>query len=88
MNNLESLRKKLDLHSSWPMNYMFKFIVPAQMDKIARVEALFSNEAIITRNESKNGKFVSISARQRMESSDQIIRVYEKASGIDKILAL
>jgi uncharacterized protein len=88
MNNLDSLQEKLDNHKSWPMAFMFKFIVPAQNDKIARVEALFQESAIITRKESRFGKYISITAKQLMESSAQIIEIYKKASSIENIVAL
>ncbi len=88
MNNLHSLQQKLEIQKNWPMDYMFKFIVPAEIEKIAMVEALFSDQAIVYRNESKTGKFISITARQQMESPEHIIAVYEKAQSIENIMAL
>lgn len=88
MNKLQSLKEKLNLNEKWPLIYMFKFIVPAEMDKIAKVEALFDQHATIYRNESKTGKFVSITAKQKMDNSDQIISIYQKAYSIEQIVAL
>jgi uncharacterized protein len=88
MNNLDSLQEKLNHHTSWPLAYMFKFIVPAQIEKIARVEALFSEHAVITRKESRFGKYISITARQLMNSSHHIIDIYKRASEIENIVAL
>jgi uncharacterized protein len=88
MNNLDSLQEKLDNHANWPLSYMFKFIVPAQNDKIARVEALFSENAVITRKESRFGKYISITAKQMMNNSANIIDIYRKASKIENIVAL
>jgi len=88
MNKFQSLKEKLNLNKKWPLVYMFKFIVPAEIEKIAMVEALFDENATIYRNESKTGKFISITARQEMYSSDQIISIYQKAHTIEQIVAL
>ncbi|TVQ13563.1 MAG: DUF493 family protein [Bacteroidetes bacterium] len=88
MDKLHSLKKQLDANTNWPLIYMFKFIVPAEIEKIALVEALFDSNATIYRNESKSGKFISITAKQEMDSSTDIIDVYQKASSIENILAL
>ncbi len=88
MNNLDSLKQKLDAGYNWPMEYLFKFIVPARMDSIARVEALFQEHATVYRKESRNGKYISISASQTMQSSNEVIHVYKKAMHIENILAL
>ena len=88
MDKLDSLKKKLDANKNWPLMYMFKFIVPAKMEKIAMVEALFDNSATIYHKESRSGKFISITAKQEMDTSSDIIEVYQKASSIENILAL
>lgn len=88
MDTFNSLKKKLDANKKWPLTYMFKFIVPAEMDKIALVEALFDNNATIYHKESRSGKFISITAKQEMDSSSDIINVYQKASSIESIVAL
>lgn len=88
MNNLVSLREKLDQNQKWPLNYMFKFIVPAHIEKIALVESLFDETAVVYRKESKSGRFVSITAKQSMENSGSIIEIYHKASTIENVMAL
>ncbi len=88
MDKLLSLKNKLDAQSNWPVTYMFKFIVPADLEKVARVEALFDNDATIYRKESRSGKFISITAKQVMDSSSEVIDVYEKAATIENIVAL
>lgn len=88
MDTFTSLKKKLDANKKWPLTYMFKFIVPAEMDKIAMVEALFDNNATIFHKESRSGRFISITAKQEMDSSSDIINVYQKATCIEGIVAL
>jgi uncharacterized protein len=88
MNNFVSLREKLDQNQKWPLNYMFKFIVPAQIEKVALIESLFNETAVIYRKESKSGRFISITAKQFMENSGGIIEIYQKASTIENVMAL
>jgi uncharacterized protein len=88
MTNFDSLKEKLDYNKKWPLLYMFKFIVPSEMEKIAKVEALFDESATIYRKESRTGRFISITAKQMMESSGLIIDIYRKASQIENVVAL
>jgi uncharacterized protein len=88
MNNFITLREKLDHNQKWPLYYMFKFIVPAHIEKVALVEALFDETAVIYRKESKSGRFISITAKQNMISSGHIIEIYDKARTIENVMAL
>lgn len=88
MLNLESLHEKLEKINQYPVLYMFKFIVPVNNKNIARVESLFEPSATIYHNESRNGKYISITAKQKMETSEDIVEVYQKASKIQSIIAL
>jgi putative lipoic acid-binding regulatory protein len=85
--NFENLRARLE-KLSWPMVYMFKFIVPAKNKQIAQVEGLFSSEAEISQKESSEGNYISITARVVMLSADNVVEVYEKASRIEGLMAL
>ena len=88
MDDCSSLKAKLNANTIWPMEYMFKFIVPANVSNIARVAALFEPSAIVYHKESKNQKFVSITAKQSMQSAEQIIDIYVKAGEIPHLMAL
>lgn len=72
----------------WPNVYFFKFIVPNDSEHIARVNALFGEEAQLQSQPSRNANFVSISAKEMMLDVDSIIAVYEKASEIKGLIAL
>lgn len=81
----ESLKQKLDNQFAWPMLYMFKFIVPeANKEKVV---SLFNKHDVTSRN-SKNGNYVSLTIQMFMNSSEDVIEVYKKASGIDGLIAL
>ena len=84
----EKLRELLNKENNWPMVYMFKFIVPADNQKIALVEAKFSDEAIILHKESSNGKYFSITVKEVMLNADSIISKYKEMEGIDGLMAL
>jgi putative lipoic acid-binding regulatory protein len=91
MNEADFNRIKLQLDAShdWPALYMFKFIVPSDNEKIAKVEALFNAEtAEIRLRPSKNGKYTSITAREIMTSSDAVMECYAQASQIEGLIAL
>ncbi len=78
----DNLKNKLDDQCEWPHLYMFKFIIPADNHKLARVESLFGSEAIITTRQSSNNKFISITAKEMVISSDEVINIYKKATEI------
>ena len=83
--NYQSFKAKLDRQHQWPSLYMFKFIVPVQQQK--EVFALFPMHELKTKA-SKNGKYVSVTAQAMMRSSDDVIKIYEEAHGIEGLVAL
>ncbi len=88
-SDFDRIKKTLDQTHDWPTVFLFKFIVPSDSEKIARVEALFnSNTAEIKLTESRNGNYTSISAREAMVSSDSVLECYKKASEIEGLIAL
>lgn len=82
------LRELLNKGNSWPMVYMFKFIIPADNQKIALVESKFSDEAVILHKESTNGKYFSITVKEVMLDADSIISKYKEMNGIEGLIAL
>jgi uncharacterized protein len=83
----ENLRKELNKIGNWPQVYMFKFIVPADNKRIALVESKFSDESVITKKESANGKYISITIKEVMLSTDSIIEKYKEMEGIEGLMA-
>jgi hypothetical protein len=84
----ETLREQLNLQYSWPTIYMFKFIVPADNRKMALIESKFSDEAVITQNQSSNGKYISITVKEVMLNAESIIEKYKEMKGIEGLMAL
>ena len=84
----QTLREKLEM-DPWPRLYMFKFIVPADNERIALVEKLFdTREAQVNMRTSKKGNYVSITAKEIMLSPDHVIARYKSAEGIDGLISL
>lgn len=86
-DKFDKLRELLNKENNWPMVYMFKFIIPANNQKIALVESKFSDEAIILHKESTNGKYFSITVKEVMLNADSIINKYKEMEGIEGLMA-
>ncbi|MGE0566697.1 MAG: DUF493 family protein [Bacteroidia bacterium] len=86
--DLNNFKKKLEETTIFPAVYMFKFIVEADNRKIALVESLFHEQAEIHTKESENGKYISITSKQVVMSSDEVIQVYQEAAKIKGIMFL
>ena len=83
------LKEQLKLDTSWPAPYMYKFIVPAQLDRIAKIRAIFdgTNATIQTRDSSK-GTYTSVSIKVNMESPDAVIKKYLEVSKLEGVISL
>jgi len=66
----ERLRKQLEEDTNWPAPYLYKFIVPAALDKIAEIRSIFDGfDAEINTRDSTKGNYTSISIRVEANSS-------------------
>lgn len=85
-------RLRLELNTStdeWPLQYLFKFIVPSEDEKIEAVENAFNDlGAVINTKRSKTGKYTSISIDVTMQNAQEIIDQYLKVSTIEGIISL
>ena len=84
----KNLHRKLSKLTSWPTVYMFKFIVPADMDRIKQVESLFDETVEVQRKYSSSGKYVSLTGKEVMLDPDEVIKRYEEAARIEGIISL
>ncbi len=85
----ERLRKQLEEDTSWPSPYLFKFIVPATLEKIAEIRSLFDGlDARINTRDSTKGNYTSISIRVTMDSPEQVIKKYIEVSGVEGVISL
>ncbi len=83
------LREQLEGDTQWPSPYLFKFIVPANENKVAEIKTIFEgiDAEIITRDSSK-GKYTSISAKVSMKSPDAVIDKYREVSSVEGVISL
>jgi uncharacterized protein len=85
----ERLKEELDNANVWPAKYLYKFIVPTEIEKIKAVEDAFDQMgAVIDTRQSKNGKFTSLSVDVQMKSAESIIKKYQEVSTIEGIISL
>lgn len=82
------LEKKLEDYHKFPSTYLFKFIIPKSMQALAEVEALFSEKAVVTTRESKTGKYISVSGKEIILESAEVIKVYRAAEKIKGLISL
>lgn len=83
--NIENFRNQLEQHYDFPAEYLFKFIVP--MGQIEKLKSLFPPGKISLKH-SKTGKYVGVSCKLNVESSNQIIDIYNQAYLIKGIISL
>ncbi len=85
----KSLKEKLSNDTLWPSDYLFKFIVPSNKEKVAHIENTFNNlGAIINTKASSKGNYTSISVHVKMKNPDAVIEKYIEVSIIEGIISL
>lgn len=85
----QKFKERLEETHSFPTNYLFKYIVPAEESKIARLLSIFeAANSNISMRDSKNGKYTSITIKMPVNDADDIIIYYRQASDIKGIVAL
>jgi len=85
----QRLREQLSRDTTWPAPYLYKFIVPAALEKVTEIEAVFdhTNAEIQTRDSSK-GAYTSISIKVVMDSPDAVIEKYLEVSKVEGVISL
>ncbi len=78
-------RKKLDDQHDWPSLYMFKFIVPS--GKEDQIKKLFPKNDVVLKSSGK-GNYYSVTVQMMLNSSDEVIKIYEEVNQIDGVISL
>ncbi|MGB1508092.1 MAG: DUF493 domain-containing protein [Crocinitomicaceae bacterium] len=86
-DSYEKLRMQLE-NMNWPEIYFFKFIVPNDSELVAKVTALFDEGTDLRLQQSKNGRYISVGAKEMMISPESVIQRYKEASNIKGLIAL
>lgn len=83
------LREELEQSTTWPSEYLFKFIMPSVADNAERVQNAFNAMgAVIKTSQSKTGKFTSVSINVQMKNPQAVIDKYLEVSTIEGIVSL
>lgn len=83
------LKEELANSTLWPSEYLYKFIVPSDAEKIAKVEGTFNDMgAVINTQQSKTGKYTSVSVSVTMKNPESVIEKYQELSSIEGIISL
>lgn len=78
-------RELLDATYNWPAEYSFKFIVP--IDSINELLVFFPKDKVI-KKPSSQGNYISITVTRMIQSTDEILELYQKISSVKKIISL
>ena len=86
----KKLKEQLADTSSWPSEYLYKFIIPTDKHKIEKLEALFNNMgAVIKTKASSKGNYTSVSVNVKMKSPEAVVQKYiEVGKNIEGVISL
>lgn len=74
----DKLKQRLQDTSEWPSEYIFKFIIPTEQEKIDKISDIFDNTgAVIKTKTSSKGKYTSVSIRLNVDSPEVVIQKYK-----------
>ena len=80
-----NFKNKLNEVEQFPTIYTFKFILPAESNKIADAEKIFEHPSTkINVKDSKTGKYNSLTIETFVNSADEVIEYYKKVSQLDE----
>lgn len=82
-------KEKLELTHTFPTDYLFKYIVPAEQSIIAKLHSIFETpEASISTRDSKNGKYTCMTIKVPVNDAEDVVIYYRQTSGIEGIMTL
>jgi len=78
----------LNTHS-WPADYLYKFIVPTDDERISQIYRIFDNTgAVIESKQSRKGKYTSISITVNLQTPDEVIVKYKEVGQVEGVISL
>ena len=83
------LKEELLKTTSWPSDYLYKFIVPTDRKKIEEIQSIFDNTgAVIESKQSRKGKYTSISVTVNLDGPDEVIQKYKEVGKVKGVISL
>lgn len=73
---------------NYPSVYLYKFIIKKDADKLLAIKKCFDESAEIETKPSKNGNYISVSIKEMMLNSEDIIERYKRVGEIDDVIKL
>lgn len=84
-----SLREKLETNHDFPEDYLFKFIIPNDQAKLTEIYRVFDGiKHTLTNNDSKNGKYTSLSINAFVLDANQVVNIYQEVTKIEGVISL
>ncbi|MCG2792926.1 MAG: DUF493 domain-containing protein [Weeksellaceae bacterium] len=85
----KSLKEKLEQQHNFPEEYLFKFIVPGDSEKITEIIRIFDGlKYTLSNRESSKGKYTSVSFLCFVMDADHVIDIYQKVAKIENVMML
>lgn len=85
----QRLKEELLRTSSWPSDYLYKFIVPTDTEKIKVIEGIFDNTgAVIESKKSSKGKYTSLSVTVHLIDPEAVIGYYKEVAKVEGVISL
>ena len=85
----QRLQQQLHETSACPSDYLYKFIVPTDDEKILQIQDIFDNTgAVIESKQSKNGNYTSLSITVNLESPAAVIAKYQAVGAVEGVISL
>lgn len=82
-------KSELEQAHSFPTEYLFKYILPADQSKIAQLHSIFDNaNAQIFMRDSKKGNYISLTVKAPVNDAHDVVIYYRQAMAIEGIVAL
>jgi len=85
----DRLKEQLADTTVWPSDYLYKFIVLSDSDKIIQIHKIFDNTgAVIESKKSKKGKYTSVSITVNLKNPDEVIEKYKEVGALEGVISL
>jgi len=85
----QRLKEQLRDTTTWPSDYLYKFIVKSDSDNTTQIHKIFDNTgAVIESKKSKKGKYTSVSITVNLKNPDQVIQKYKEVGALEGVISL
>jgi hypothetical protein len=85
----QRLKEELLRTTSWPSDYLYKFIIPTDAEKIVIIQSVFDNTgAVIESKKSSKGKYTSLSVTVHLSDPEAVIEYYKEVAKVEGVISL